>query len=84
MSGVLKRLDNISSTLIKLATELKQCVDDVAINNARQIERMHQERVLLAASVEAGLDADQVPLHAVEDSDSKKVWTMWNISLPCG
>lgn len=75
MTAVLKRLDDISATLVRLGTELKQCVEDVTIMSARQLERLEQERAsaLLAASVEASVEAGQVPLHVVEDSETKKV-----------
>ncbi|XP_059055195.1 deformed epidermal autoregulatory factor 1 [Achroia grisella] len=74
MGGVLKRLEDISQGLVRLAGELKQCVDDVRVVSARQVERMEQERAsaLLAASVDAQVEAEQVSLHNVEESESKK------------
>ncbi|XP_028034946.1 deformed epidermal autoregulatory factor 1 isoform X2 [Bombyx mandarina] len=75
MSAVLKRLDDISETLVRLSTELKQCVEDVRRVSARQLERLEQERTsaLLAASVDDQVDPEQVLLHNVEDTESKKV-----------
>ncbi|PZC76569.1 hypothetical protein B5X24_HaOG204409 [Helicoverpa armigera] len=75
MSGVLKRLDDIGQSLVRLASELKQCVEDVRVVNARQLERLEQERAtaLLAASVDAHVDAEQVSLHNVDDTEAKKV-----------
>ncbi|CAG5003293.1 unnamed protein product [Parnassius apollo] len=74
MSAVLKRLEDIGQTLVRVAGELKQCVEDVRIVSTRQIERLEQERAsaLLAAGVEAHVDAEQVSLHNVEDTESKK------------
>ncbi|CAH0703171.1 unnamed protein product [Spodoptera exigua] len=74
MSGVLKRLDDIGQSLVRLASELKQCVEDVRVVNARQLERLEQERAaaLLAASVDAHVDAEHVSLHNVEDTEAKK------------
>ncbi|XP_068633670.1 deformed epidermal autoregulatory factor 1 isoform X2 [Battus philenor] len=74
MSAVIKRLDDIGQTLVRVANELKQCVDDVRIVTSRQLERLEQERAsaLLAESVEAQVDADEVSLHNVEDAESKK------------
>ncbi|KAL4717623.1 hypothetical protein ACJJTC_000772 [Scirpophaga incertulas] len=74
LATVMKRLDDIGQTLARLASELKQCVDDVRVASARQIERLEQERTsaLLAASVDAQVDAEQVSLQNVEDSESKK------------
>ncbi|XP_049885286.1 deformed epidermal autoregulatory factor 1 isoform X2 [Pectinophora gossypiella] len=74
MNGVLKRLDDIGQTLVRLAGELKQCVEDVRLVSSRQLERLEQERAsaLLAASVDAQVDAEQVSLHNVEETDSKK------------
>lgn len=75
MSGVLKRLDDIGQSLVRLASELKQCVEDVRVVSARQLERLEQERAtaLLAASVDAHVDADQVTLQAVDETEAKKV-----------
>jgi Sec-independent protein translocase protein TatA len=75
MSNVLKRLDDIGQTLARLAGELKQCVEDVRVVSARQLERLEQERAsaILAASVDAQVDAEQVSLQNVEDSEAKKV-----------
>lgn len=75
MSGVLKRLDDISQTLVRLAGELKQCVEEVKTVNARQLERIEQERAsaILAASVDAHVDGEQVPLHNIDDTEAKKV-----------
>ncbi|XP_075991134.1 deformed epidermal autoregulatory factor 1-like [Anticarsia gemmatalis] len=74
MSGVLKRLDDIGQTLVRLAGELKQCVEDVRVVSTRQLERLEQERAsaLLAASVEGHVDAEQVSLHNVDDTEAKK------------
>lgn len=74
MSGVLKRLDDIGQTLLRLAGELKQCVEDVRVVSARQLERLEQERTtaLLATSVEDHVDAEQVSLHNVDDTEAKK------------
>ncbi|KAG6439076.1 hypothetical protein O3G_MSEX000464 [Manduca sexta] len=74
MSGVLKRLDDISQTLVRLAGELKQCVEDVRLVSSRQMERLEQERAsaLLAASVDAHVEAEQVSLHNVEEAEAKK------------
>ncbi|KAM3968728.1 deformed epidermal autoregulatory factor 1 [Aphomia sociella] len=74
MGGVLKRLEDISQGLVRLAGELKQCIEDVRIVSARQIERLEQERAsaILAASVDAQVEAEQVSLHNVDDSESKK------------
>ncbi|XP_026735314.1 deformed epidermal autoregulatory factor 1-like [Trichoplusia ni] len=74
MSGVLKRLDDIGQSLVRLASELKQCVEDVRVVSARQLERLEQERAtaLLAASVDAHVDADQVTLQAVDETEAKK------------
>lgn len=75
MTGVLKRLDEISATLVRLGSELKQCVEEVTMISARQMERIEQERAsaLLAQSVEASVESEQVPLHVVQDTDTKKV-----------
>lgn len=75
MSGVMKRLDDIGQTLIRLAGELKQCVEDVRVVSARQLERLEHERAsaLLAASVDVQVDAAQASLQNVEDSEAKKV-----------
>lgn len=75
MSGVLKRLDDIGQTLVRLASELKQCVEDVRVMSSRQLERLEQERAtaLLAASVDAHVDTQQVSLHNVGDTEAKKV-----------
>lgn len=75
MSGVLKRLDDIGQSLVRLANDLKQCVEDVRVVNARQLERLEQERAtaLLAASVDAHVDSEQVSLHNVDDTEAKKV-----------
>lgn len=75
MSGVLKRLDDIGNSLVRLASELKQCVEDVRVVNARQLERLEQERAtaLLAASVDAHVEAEHVSLHNVDDNEAKKV-----------
>ncbi|XP_073957292.1 deformed epidermal autoregulatory factor 1-like [Choristoneura fumiferana] len=72
MGGVLKRLDDIGSTLVRLAGELKQCVEDVRMVSARQLERLEQERAaaLLAASV--GQVDEQAALHSVDDAEAKK------------
>lgn len=74
MSGVLKRLGDIGQTLMRLAGELKQCVEDVRVVSTRQLERLEQERAsaLLAASVEGHVDAEQVSLHNVDDTEAKK------------
>ncbi|XP_048488925.1 deformed epidermal autoregulatory factor 1 isoform X1 [Plutella xylostella] len=75
MGGVLKRLDDISQTLLRVAGELKQCVEDVRVVSARQVERLEQERAaaLLAASVDAQVDAEHASLHNMEDAEPKKV-----------
>ncbi|XP_026331941.1 deformed epidermal autoregulatory factor 1 isoform X1 [Hyposmocoma kahamanoa] len=74
MSGVLKRLDDIGQTLVRLAGELKQCVEEVKTVNARQLERIEQERAsaILAASVDAHVEGEQVPLHNIDDTEAKK------------
>ncbi|RVE42687.1 hypothetical protein evm_012654 [Chilo suppressalis] len=74
LAGVMKRLDNIGQTLVRLAGELKQCVEEVRIVSARHIERLEQERAsaLLAASVDAHVDAEQVSLQNVDDAEAKK------------
>ncbi|XP_047040581.1 deformed epidermal autoregulatory factor 1-like isoform X2 [Helicoverpa zea] len=79
MSGVLKRLDDIGQSLVRLASELKQCVEDVRVVNARQLERLEQERAtaLLAASVDAHVDAEQVSLHNVDDTEAKKEYNIF-------
>lgn len=86
MSGVLKRLDDISQTLVRLSSELKQCVDDVRVVSARQLERIEQERAsaLLAASVDAQVDAEAVSLHNVDDTEAKKVCILRFISILLG
>ncbi|KAI5640959.1 SAND domain-containing protein [Phthorimaea operculella] len=73
MGGVLKRLDDIGSTLVRLVGELKACVEDVRMVSARQLERLEQERTsaMLAVNVDTGVDADQVPLHNVEGTAKK-------------
>lgn len=74
MTAVLKRLEDIGQTLVRVAGELKQCVEDVRIVSNRQLERIEQERAaLLAASVEPQDDTEQVSLHNVDDTESKKV-----------
>ncbi|XP_013183574.1 deformed epidermal autoregulatory factor 1 isoform X2 [Amyelois transitella] len=74
LGGVLKRLEDISQGLVRLAGELKQCVEEVKIVSARQMDRMEQERAtaLLAASVDAQVEAEQVSLHNVDDTEAKK------------
>ncbi|XP_072933866.1 deformed epidermal autoregulatory factor 1 isoform X2 [Epargyreus clarus] len=74
INGVLKRLEDIGQTLMKLGSDVKQCVDDVKVINTRNMERMEQERAsaLLAANVDAQVDGDTVSLHNVEDSEAKK------------
>lgn len=75
MTAILKRLEDIGQTLARVAGELKQCVEDVRVVSNRQLERIEQERAsaLLAASVEPQDDSEQVTLHNVEDTESKKV-----------
>ena len=72
---MLKRLDDIGQSLVRLASELKQCVEDVRVVNARHLERLEQERAtaLLAASVNAHVDGEHVSLHNVDDTEAKKV-----------
>lgn len=84
MSGVLKRLDDIGQTLVRLASELKQCVEDVRVVNARQLERLEQERAsaLLAASVDAHVEAEQVSLHNVDETEAKKVSVILSFLKP--
>ncbi|XP_013179622.1 PREDICTED: deformed epidermal autoregulatory factor 1 homolog isoform X2 [Papilio xuthus] len=74
LSSVLKRLEDIGQSLVRVANELKQCVDDVRIISTRQLERLEQERTsaILSAGVEAEVDVEQVTLHNVEDTVSKK------------
>lgn len=75
-SGLAKRLEDIGQSLVQLAGELQQCVEDVKTLNARQLE---QERAssILAASVEAQVVGEQVPLQNInEDTESKKVRTL--------
>ncbi|CAH2035709.1 unnamed protein product, partial [Iphiclides podalirius] len=74
MSAVLKRLEDIGQTLVRVAGELKQCVEDVRVISNRQQERLEQDRqsALLAATVETQGDPEQVSLHNVEDTEAKK------------
>lgn len=75
MSKVLKRLEDIGQNLSRLSSEFKQCVEDVRLVSTRQLERLEQERAsaILAASVDAQVEAEQVTLHNVDESESKKV-----------
>ncbi|XP_041987422.1 deformed epidermal autoregulatory factor 1 [Aricia agestis] len=74
INKVLKRLEDIGQSLSRLATDLKQCLEDVRLVSSRQLERYEQERAsaILAASVDAQVDAEQVSLHNVDDTDAKK------------
>ncbi|GBP47010.1 Deformed epidermal autoregulatory factor 1 [Eumeta japonica] len=74
INGVVKRLDDICSTLVKAVTEIKRCVEDVKAISTRQMERLQQERAstLLAASVHAQVDAEQVSLRNLDESGTKK------------
>ncbi|XP_014366364.2 deformed epidermal autoregulatory factor 1 isoform X2 [Papilio machaon] len=74
LSTVLKRLEDIGQSLVRVASELKQCVEDVRIISTRQLERMEQERTsaILGTGVETEVDVEQVTLHNVEDTVSKK------------
>ncbi|XP_053624473.1 deformed epidermal autoregulatory factor 1 isoform X2 [Plodia interpunctella] len=74
LGGVWKRLDDISQGLVRLAGELKQCVEEVKLLGARQLDRLEQERAsaLLVASVDAQVEAEHVSLNNVEDTESKK------------
>ncbi|XP_072930873.1 deformed epidermal autoregulatory factor 1-like isoform X2 [Epargyreus clarus] len=73
MDGLLKRMDDISNTLLRLAGDLKQCVDDAKVISARQLERLEQERATaMLASVDAHVDSDTVSLHNVDDTETKK------------
>ncbi|CAG9558609.1 unnamed protein product [Danaus chrysippus] len=74
MTKVLKRLEDIGQNLTRLSGELKQCVEDVKIMSTRQMERLEQERAsaLLAASMDAHVEAEQVSLHNVDESEAKK------------
>lgn len=76
---MLKRLEDIGQSLIRLSNELKQCVDEVKLVSNRQLERFEQERAsaIIAASVDAQVEADQVSLHNVEESESKKVFYIY-------
>lgn len=42
MSGVMKRLEDISQTLLRVAGDLKQCVEDVRTVSSKQLERLEQ------------------------------------------
>lgn len=81
MTGIFKRLDEISQGLARLAGELKQCMEDVKLVSAREIDRFEQDRTstLLAASVDSQVEGDQVSLHNVEETDSKKVGWRYNM-----
>ncbi|XP_028177682.1 deformed epidermal autoregulatory factor 1 [Ostrinia furnacalis] len=70
INGVMKRLDDIGQTLVRLAGELKQCAEDVRVVHAR----LEHERAsaLLAASVDVQVEAEQVSLQTVDDSEAKK------------
>ncbi|XP_034828478.1 deformed epidermal autoregulatory factor 1-like [Maniola hyperantus] len=73
MNKVLKRLEDIGQTLMQLSSELKQCVEDVRIMSARQLDRLEQERAsAILASVDASVEAEQVSLHSVDESVPKK------------
>ncbi|XP_039763346.1 deformed epidermal autoregulatory factor 1 isoform X2 [Pararge aegeria] len=73
MTKIIKRLEDIGQTLIHLSSELKQCVEEVRIVSARQLDRLEQERAaLMLESVDTAVDAEQVSLHSVDESLSKK------------
>nr|XP_034839804.1 deformed epidermal autoregulatory factor 1-like [Maniola hyperantus] len=73
MNRVLKRLEDVGHSLMQLSSELKQCVEDVRIMSARQFDRLEQERAsAVLASVDASVDSEQVSLHSVDESVSKK------------
>ncbi|XP_046977317.1 deformed epidermal autoregulatory factor 1 isoform X3 [Vanessa cardui] len=80
MNKVLKRLEDIGQNLSRLSSEFKQCVEDVRVVSTRQLERLEQERTsaILAASVDAHVEAEQVSLHNVDESESKKVFQCAN------
>ncbi|XP_047543933.1 deformed epidermal autoregulatory factor 1 isoform X1 [Vanessa atalanta] len=80
MNKVLKRLEDIGQNLTRLSSEFKQCVEDVRVVSTRQLERLEQERTsaILAASVDAHVEAEQVSLHNVDESESKKVFQCAN------
>ncbi|XP_061708294.1 deformed epidermal autoregulatory factor 1 [Cydia pomonella] len=69
MSGVLKRLDDIGATLSRLATELKQCVEDVRGVSARQLARIEQER---AGALLHAVEHADAALHSADDAEAKK------------
>lgn len=74
MNKVMKRLEDIGQTLMQLSSELKQCVEDVRIVSARQFDRLEQDRAsAILASVDGTVDTEQVSLHSVDETVSKKV-----------
>lgn len=81
LSGVLKRLEDVGQSLVRVANELKQCVEDVRVINTRQLEQERTSQIL-AAGVDAEVDVEQVTLHNVDDTVSKKASALFfrNIS----